>query len=124
MALIFWPQQPLTSKYSSEYVHLVKNGDLRSVIVSVQGTETSPLAGLVKQVIIETMMINDNHQLIIGIFINIIKKTALFAGYQFYNVDHYGHGTEKVMIIKNQQRQSDDNIDTPACILSQLLYTA
>jgi len=29
-----------------EYVHLVKNGDLRSVIVSVQGTETAPLAGL------------------------------------------------------------------------------
>ena len=88
--------------------------------------KTALLAGLVNQVMIigMTMMINDNHQLIIVIFINIIKKTTLFAGCQFYNVDHYGHGTEKVMIIKNQQRQSDDNIDTPACILSQLLYTA
>ena len=79
---------------------MVKNGDLRSVIVSVQGTETSPLAGLVKQVIIETMMINDNHQLIIGMIISIIKETALLAGCQFYNVDHYGHGVHKVMIIK------------------------
>ena len=50
--------------------------------------------------IIGTMMINDNHQLIIGMIINIIKKTALLAGFHFSNVDHYDHGADKVMIIK------------------------
>ena len=60
---------------------MVKNGDLRSVIVSVQGTETSPLAGLVNQVMmIGRMMMNDNHMLIIRMIINIIKKTVLLVG--------------------------------------------
>ena len=57
--------------------------------------------------------------------INITKKTALLAGCQFSDVDHYDHGADKVMIIKtNKANQMIILTHLLPHILSKLLYIA